>query len=57
MNFGVNNVKAILDTNPEVIRITPEGTAFARAQDSEHDAEPAFTTKSRIAASAAPTFL
>jgi hypothetical protein len=32
-------------TNPEVIRITPEGTAFTRAQDSEHDTESRFYNK------------
>lgn len=42
MIIDVNDLKAVLDNNPEVIRIVPVGTAFYRAQDSEHDDEPRF---------------
>lgn len=40
-----NDLKAILENNPVVVRVMPEGTPFARAQDSEHDAEPRFYNK------------
>ena len=45
MMIDVNDVKATLENNPDVFRNQPEGTAFIRAQDSEHDAEPRFYNK------------
>lgn len=45
MIFDFNDLKAILESSPVVVRIMPEGTLFARAQDSEHDAEPRFYNK------------